>query len=570
MPNTFPLTPDQNLLSKLTNFPESVYSLLPSDYLYKFMLAILGPAGAGQFALVQDTARNTQTLNETLYSDLDSIFGESFSIPRLTSEEYAQSVNPFVDMLTTSQWENVNYQDSLYRERIKYVLQAIQKGGTLLGMGLLAEALTGYNFIAIPGWKLSSTNLMNFPDATFSGATGTNWTSLGLTSFYPTTKFFLSGGYSLLMESVNGTSCGVVSPYYPITAGDTYSFMIYVSPEGSPLRNVTLTATWFSSGGVTTGTPATITTAEISSFGWTQLLIQGIAAPTGATLVNLTVSVAGIPTGETHYAAQAGIFSGSVSQWTLPNLARFPSLTNEFILLPLLPGGMPGLPVSSLQALYSGVITTIKPASTIPTIATGVINSSILPIRDACADSEWFSLERSVTAPSSVLASSNSSNSRNWLQPDIPTNAPTFSHLNIQHSNLNLNNNIGSINVSIYDNSIAHSVTPITTPVQNTQWSAWTSFGLADSPDNYPSGKYPGDASKYTLTVPPVYIYAWPSQSAYISYLTNWILSQGGQVSGSLYRLPILDNYQPQSNSQNTDMLMPSSTVLYATIFGGL
>jgi hypothetical protein len=71
---------------------------------------------------------------------------------------------------------------------------------------------------------------------------------------------------------------------------------------------------------------------------------------------------------------------------------------------------------------------------------------------------------------------------------------------------------------------------------QDKQWGPWREIVLEDSPDNFPSGKYPGAAERYDLQGN--YVFAWTSQAQYVSWLTQQITALGGEVSQNAYRLP--------------------------------
>jgi len=68
------------------------------------------------------------------------------------------------------------------------------------------------------------------------------------------------------------------------------------------------------------------------------------------------------------------------------------------------------------------------------------------------------------------------------------------------------------------------------------QFGSFRAIPIADSPDNYPEGQYPGDPAKFDSEGH--YIYDWGSQAAFIDWFTLQIHAVGGEVVGSQYRLP--------------------------------
>lgn len=68
-------------------------------------------------------------------------------------------------------------------------------------------------------------------------------------------------------------------------------------------------------------------------------------------------------------------------------------------------------------------------------------------------------------------------------------------------------------------------------------WGPWQQIPLADSPDNYPNGKDVGLAIRYSPDG--TYLFPWNSQDEFADWFTRWVVAQGGEVSGTSYRLPV-------------------------------
>ena len=152
--NSFPVGVSQTLLWKVRNFPEDVYSFNPQDRLTALMNTLLGEAGIGQLSAVQVASRTLQTF--PYYSDLDQVLGKLLNSPRLVSELYSTSINPFTDQLSLAQWQDVNSKDSNYRERLLATAAALLRGATVLGLLSMAEATSQIKFQVIENWTSAS------------------------------------------------------------------------------------------------------------------------------------------------------------------------------------------------------------------------------------------------------------------------------------------------------------------------------------------------------------------------------------------------------------------------------
>ena len=76
---------------------------------------------------------------------------------------------------------------------------------------------------------------------------------------------------------------------------------------------------------------------------------------------------------------------------------------------------------------------------------------------------------------------------------------------------------------------------------QTGQFGPWTSYEKADSPDNYPGGKYGVTPSKAPATNPDRSPYVWPyaSQDDYVAQRRAQVAELGGESNSTRYRLPL-------------------------------
>lgn len=104
--------------------------------------------------------------------------------------------------------------------------------------------------------------------------------------------------------------------------------------------------------------------------------------------------------------------------------------------------------------------------------------------------------------------------------------------------------------LSFNANSIAlNNLVTIYPEIQNSEtvFENWESIPLADSPDNYSTGKYPNDSNKYDINGN--YLFEWNSQAAFEIWFKNYINSIGGEVKDRKYRL-ILNENMPSNTAK--------------------
>jgi hypothetical protein len=152
--NAYPIDLYQTLLWKVRNFPDDVYNFNPEDNLTTLMSVLLGEPGVGQLSAIQVSARLLQQF--PYYSDLDLVIGQYLQSPRLVSELYNNTVDPFIDQLSIAQWRDVVSKDSNYRERLIATAAALLKGATLAGVQALAEATAQVKFQVMESWTSAS------------------------------------------------------------------------------------------------------------------------------------------------------------------------------------------------------------------------------------------------------------------------------------------------------------------------------------------------------------------------------------------------------------------------------
>lgn len=87
----------------------------------------------------------------------------------------------------------------------------------------------------------------------------------------------------------------------------------------------------------------------------------------------------------------------------------------------------------------------------------------------------------------------------------------------------------------------------------------WQPIPLADSYDNYPSGKYPNDPNRYDAQNN--YLFEWASQNEFYNWFQNYITQLGGEVVNGRYRMSVTQTSSSDSNQDDSliNQIMGSS-----------
>ena len=147
----FPLMPPRSTELRLLHFDENVYIADNSTILYKLVDALCGTTGAG--ALINEIflARLSGALETIYFNDLDYIFGKVNFLSRSPAESY--TYNPQIDLLTSTQWDEVKIKDAWYRARIKDFFVAVGLGGTKDGIRMCVNAAVGVDADLYEVWR---------------------------------------------------------------------------------------------------------------------------------------------------------------------------------------------------------------------------------------------------------------------------------------------------------------------------------------------------------------------------------------------------------------------------------
>ena len=125
---------------------------------------------------------------------------------------------------------------------------------------------------------------------------------------------------------------------------------------------------------------------------------------------------------------------------------------NEVIIIPNVPSGVT-IASGALHATLTAV-ENIKPVGSVITIASGINNFVPIPFTSISGNSEFFFLDRQVTAnnvniPNIVLNNTNPSVAgRYWLKSNATKSAPQFAYLHTQESQIDFTSNITNVNIT--------------------------------------------------------------------------------------------------------------------------
>ena len=217
----------------------------------------------------------------------------------------------------------------------------------------------------------------------------------------------------------------------------------------------------------------------------------------------------------------------------------------------------------------------VMPLDTVVTINTqGLAVHDPVPVSAACANSTYYEVQKMVTAtplmsklPPPQFLPMDLLPTETWLYEaqTTPTLAP-YAQLNIsaQTSFYYLFGVTASpINAVTYGTVDTTSADPMSTfalaPTfyaysNATQYGPFTPWPKADSPDNYPGGKFglhPAIAPALNTNGTP-YAFPWPSQADYITAQTTITEKQGGIANANGYQLPIIAPTDDQNTANPT------------------
>ena len=196
--------------------------------------------------------------------------------------------------------------------------------------------------------------------------------------------------------------------------------------------------------------------------------------------------------------------------------------------------------------------------NTVDTVVTinpnGLSVHAPVAVRAIAADSTYYQVEKMVTGtpvledlPTPELLAIDLDPSEHWLNPRSPELAP-YAQFNItqEYGSYYLvsggsRSPIDQVDYGILqDDGSTKTEPPLDWYEQTEQYGAWTGYDIADSPDNYPGGKFgltPSSAPALNPDRSP-YHFVYASQADYVTARKAEVVRLGGEANDIRYRLP--------------------------------
>lgn len=125
----------------MDRFPASIYDTTPDSYLYKFIDAMCGDAGAGILKKQTWTSRLKNEGEYLTFNQLDKFYTGHFRFRRLKNELY--TLDPLEEVVTADQLEEIERKDAHFKRRVHHFLGATELGNSPAGMEEMAFAGSG-------------------------------------------------------------------------------------------------------------------------------------------------------------------------------------------------------------------------------------------------------------------------------------------------------------------------------------------------------------------------------------------------------------------------------------------
>lgn len=159
------LSPDRSTTSRLNNFDPELFDMSDTSHLTRLMRVLLGDSGTGALRKRYTVARLAATIQGSNFYDLDEFYGSLFSMTRKPEE--VLPVNPMISVANPDQWDDIDTSDAYYRERIIRLAQSLPMAGTLEGLKMAAEAVSGVECDLIETWKMIAAGYTPFTGRTW-------------------------------------------------------------------------------------------------------------------------------------------------------------------------------------------------------------------------------------------------------------------------------------------------------------------------------------------------------------------------------------------------------------------
>jgi hypothetical protein len=507
--------PPKSTELRVEHFDEQVYTATPDTILYKFLDAMCGDAGAGSLKKEIFLQRLSGALEGVYGNDLDYIFGNVRFLSRTGSESYTHDT--MKSMLTSDQWDEVRVKDAAYRARIKEFFIAAAKGNTVEGVRQAVHAATSADCQVLESWRYYDSFGLT---QSLGRATGVSYTATNLTTghrvYFDAT--ILSG------TATGGTTTTLIDSTRSWTVNAYKGKRLMTRSGAGAVQDAVITA----------NTATTLTVGTTMDY-----------APTGGTSSYSIID--GNPL-QAKSNATAYVTGRSDSyNWLVEKVQARSELT-------VVPSKQNLTPHET--RLLRSMLDRITPQDSVVTISTEGLSVHVpVKVATAAADSCYFQVEKTVTPtpmaaslPAPELLAIDLDPTERWLWSKSAELAP-YAQFNITQEygyfylvSGGARSPIDSVGYgTLNDDGTVSAEKDFEWFVDSEQYGAWTSYDLADSPDNYPGGKQGLNPNAGPAKNPDrsSYRFPYPSQAAYVAVKKAEVLSVGGQAEDQRYRLPI-------------------------------
>jgi len=231
------------------------------------------------------------------------------------------------------------------------------------------------------------------------------------------------------------------------------------------------------------------------------------------------------------------------------------SMRNELVMRPLISSIPQGL-----KYLATRLVERIKPMDTVLTIDNnGLAIHKPIQINNIAASSSYFQVVKEVTGtrdiadlpPTTVLAQDLGLDPTYlWVKPNATVEAPSSAFQATQETSqyyIYSYEGATAVDTVEYCEDVGTIRTLHTVPFTQyrrddvTSFGPWTPWDLADSPDNFPGGKFgqtPFETPALTTTGQS-YAFPYTSQDDFVARQTNVVVGLGGEATTTQFRLPM-------------------------------
>lgn len=510
----FPYMPLRSTATLFENFDTAAFTDDPKSNIYSFVDALAGGSGAGNLIQQIFFTNLSAALENCYFEELDYIFGNVKFLSRTQAESYPYS--PLTEQLTSDQWDEIRVKDAWFRARIKEFFAACQLGGTPEGIRKCVSAAIATDCTIMEVWRY----IDNFGLSGALGRSGVgNLAPQSAPAAYP-------GQYGPYTNNSGQAQSGATVTTY--TGGDRYVSIDRITGQQiySAIKPET-TTTWVTNNvrprNEVVIKPHKSTLSPVETRNLRGLLGRMMPADTIVTVdlnglsVSTPIPVSGAASDSCYYEVIKQI-SPSPLILQLPDPEYLPVdllLTEQWLLK------KPTSQTDSSSRGWSGYARHAPergPFSDLMNIVTGV-----------------FTLEGGKPIPTS-------------RKPVNKQEAPYAAFM--QSAQFSYYYLVGGGKRSVVDSVTYGTLQPngsvtreinFQTYQEDSSYTDWVPYDKADSPDNYPGGRFGLNPAQAPAQNPDGtnYVFPYTSQSAFVYEMIKKIQAQGGIADETQYRLPV-------------------------------